>query len=340
ERPIAGAVLACRPLPDPRAYLRNRALRIFPAFWVIVVVVIVVLHSATLHATRSGMATGTVRDPRSLATDLTLTQTYHPRTIWSGLPPAWSLTIEMAFYLSLPLLALVAATIGRRHPTSRGRVAAVVTPVIGLLMFGVLGKIFVALFSAGPERAVAADWHSVLDRSFLTHADLFAFGMAVAVCLLVSERTARPLPGLVLSAMGRPLAYVGLPTLILGYYFLPPYVFDSAVAFFAALMLLRVLLPNGPERRRFLTHPWTLGCGRISYSIFLWNYPVLTFLKNNGLLVPGDNAVAFLLNLAIAGTLVLALSALTYRFVEAPALALKKRNKQIARHVPAPSTTS
>src|SRR5262249_38090316 len=187
-------------------------------------------------------------------------------------------------------------------------------PVIGLLLFGFLGKVLVALFSAGPERAVAADWHSVLDRSFLTHADLFAFGMAVAVCLMVSERARRPLPKLLLSAMGRLLAYVGLPTLSLGYYLLPPYVFDSAVAFFAALMLLRVLLPSSTQRRSFLTHPWTLGCGRISYSIFLWNYPVLTFLKNNGLLVPGENAVAFLLNLAIAGTLVLALSALTYRF--------------------------
>src|SRR5262249_3138782 len=93
-RPIARAVLDCRPLPDPRAYLRNRALRIFPAYWVILAVVILVLHSATLHAMGSGMTTGTVRDPRSLATDLTLTQTYHPKTIWSGLPPAWSLTIE------------------------------------------------------------------------------------------------------------------------------------------------------------------------------------------------------------------------------------------------------
>jgi peptidoglycan/LPS O-acetylase OafA/YrhL len=141
-------------------------------------------------------------------------------------------------------------------------------------------------------------------------------------------------------AMGRPLAYLGLPTLILGYYLLPPYVFDSAVALFAALLLLRVLLPNRSTRTSFLTHRWTLGCGRISYSIFLWNYPVLTFLKNNGLLATGNDAVAFLLNLGIAGTLVMALSALTYRFVEAPAMALKKRGKSLSHPVPAPSTTT
>jgi peptidoglycan/LPS O-acetylase OafA/YrhL len=342
-RPIVAAVLDGKALPDARTYLRNRALRILPAYWVILFIVIVVLQSGTTHATGAGIATGSVRDPGVIAADLTLTQTYHPGTIWSGIPPAWSLTIEMAFYLSLPLLALVAQAVARRRSTHRGRLVAVLAPAVGLLAVGILGKIFVAAFSPGPERAVGADWNSVLDRSFLTHADLFAFGMSVAVCLLVCERRARPLPRLLSWCVGRPLAYVGLPTLVLGYYLLPPYVFDSAVAVLASLLLLRVLGPSrrtgDAKRSGFLTHRSTLACGRISYSIFLWNYPVLAFLEHHGLLASGNDAPAFMINVAVAGPAVLVLSYLTYRFVEAPALALKKRPSRTAPPVPVPSTT-
>ena len=342
-RPIVRAILDGEQVPSARSYLRNRALRIIPAYWVILLVVVAVLHSATVHATDAGIATGHLGDPRTIAADLTLTQTYDPRTIWSGIPPAWSLTIELAFYLSLPLLALVAARVARVYATNRGRIVAVFTPAVGLFLFGVLGKISVALFSDGPERAVSADWHSVLDRSFLTHADLFAFGMAVAVCLLVCDRLRRPLPHVLTRLIGRPLAYAGLPTLVLGYYLLPPYVFDSAVALFASLLLLRVLRPTegGGDARRtgFLTRRWTLACGRISYSIFLWNYPVLAFLKNHHVLATGNDAPAFVVNMAIAVPIVIGLSCLTYRFVEAPALALKKRGARLSRPVPAPSTT-
>jgi peptidoglycan/LPS O-acetylase OafA/YrhL len=345
-RPIVAAVLDGRDLPSAGSYLRNRALRILPAYWVTLVFAGFVLAAATTHPAEGGLSTGALLDPSTLVRDLSLTQTYGPHSIWTGILPAWSLTIEVAFYLCLPLLALLAQATARRHPTSRGRTAAVLTPVFGLLVFGVLGKIFVGVFSPGPERAVGTDWHSVLARSFLTHADLFAFGMAVAVCLLIRERSAGSVPSVLLRSIGRPLAYVGLPMFILGYYFIPPYVFDSAVALLASLLLLKVLLPSAraadaeTRRGRFLTHRWTLGCGRISYSIFLWNYPVLVFLKSHDLLASGNDAAAFVVNLVIAGTVVIGLSWLTYRFVEAPALALKKRGRALPRPVAAPSTTT
>jgi peptidoglycan/LPS O-acetylase OafA/YrhL len=336
-RPIVAAVLDGRDLPSAGSYLRNRALRILPAYWVALLLTGFVLAAATTHSATGGLSTGALLDPGTLVRDLSLTQTYGPHSIWTGILPAWSLTIEVAFYLCLPLLALLARAAARRQPTARGRTAAVLAPVIGLFLFGVLGKISVGVFSPGPERAVASDWHSVLARSFLTHADLFAFGMAVTVFLLIRERSVDRISRVFGWSIGRPLAYFGLPTFILGYYFIPAYVFDSVVALLASLLLLKVLLPSA-RRGRFLTHRWTLGCGRISYSIFLWNYPVLVFLKSHDLLASGNNAGAFLVNLVIAGSLVICLSWLTYRFVEAPALALKKRSGALPRSVPAPST--
>jgi peptidoglycan/LPS O-acetylase OafA/YrhL len=132
--------------------------------------------------------------------------------------------------------------------------------------------------------------------------------------------------------LSRPLVYVGLPTLFLGYYLLPPYLYDSAVALLASFVLVRLLgvKRRGNARSRaslFLTQRWTLAAGRRSYSVFLWNYPVLAFLSTHDLLAGGNNAGAFLLNLLIAGPTIAVLSALTYRFVEAPALRLKGRRR-------------
>src|SRR5204863_8829228 len=132
-----------------------------------------------------------------------------------------------------------------------------------------------------------------------------------AVCLALSERQQIPTP--LIRFLGRPLAYLGIPTLVLGYYFLPPYIYDSAVALLASLLLVRVLAPKlGRPRRRFLIHPWTLAWGRISYSVFLWNYPVLLFLAAHGLLATANDATAFVFNLVVASTVVGTLSYLTY----------------------------
>jgi peptidoglycan/LPS O-acetylase OafA/YrhL len=76
----------------------------------------------------------------------------------------------------------------------------------------------------------------------------------------------------------------------------------------------------------------------VSYSVFLWNYPVLLFLGAHGLLASSDTAAAFLSNLVIATVVVGGLSFLTYRFVEAPALALKRgRSARVGHPLPAPS---
>lgn len=323
-RPIVGAVLEGRDLPSARSYLRNRALRILPAYWAILTIVLLAL----------GSATGTVNHPRTFAADFSLTQTYDPRSIFTGVLPAWSLTIEVAFYLTLPLLALAARSTAR---VLRRNVVAVLAPVVGLLVFGILGKTLVAAYSPGQERAVAADWHTVLDRSFLTHADLFAYGMGAAACLALCDR--RGVPAVLARCAGRPLAYAGMPTLILGYYLLPPYVYDSAVALLASLLLVRVLAPRPHGAKRSpLVHPWTLAWGRVSYSVFLWNYPVLVFLELHGVLASGNDAPAFFFNLALAGALIGVLSYLTYRFVEAPALALKhRRSARLSAPVPSPS---
>jgi peptidoglycan/LPS O-acetylase OafA/YrhL len=243
----------------------------------------------------------------------------------------------------LPVLGLVAFAFARGRAHGRPRILAAFGPVLFLLLLGAAGKIFVAVCAHGPQRATTSTWHAVLDRSILTHADLFGFGMGAAVVLLLWERDlGAQLRCLRSARLSRPLVYVGLPTLFLGFYLLPPYAYDAVVALFASLVLVRLLAVNGRDDARsrpslFLTQRWMVAAGRRSYSVFLWNFPVLAFLSMHNLLAGGNGAGAFLLNLLIAAPTIAVLSALTYRFVEAPALRLKQRRRTSAAALPAAS---
>jgi peptidoglycan/LPS O-acetylase OafA/YrhL len=341
-RPIAAALLDGRAVPSGWKYLRNRALRILPAYWVILFLVVFALRSASLGASGQGVLTGPLTDPKAFVLNVFLIQTYVPDGIWSGILPTWSLTIEVAFYLVLPLLALAATRFAWGAAQSRRRIAAALGPVLFMFLLGLLGKTLVADFTDGPQRATTSDWHGVLDRSMLTHADLFGFGMGAALVLLLWERgLGERLKLLLWTGLARPLAYVGLPTIFLGYYLMPAYVYDAAVALLVSLLLVRLLgarqrLETPPSRlRRFLTQRWTVAAGRRSYSVFLWNYPLLVFLSTQHVLAAGGGAGAFLLNLVIAVPTIAVLSALTYRFVEAPALRLKQRRRPRPAVVPA-----
>jgi peptidoglycan/LPS O-acetylase OafA/YrhL len=328
-RPIAAALLDGERAPDIFGYVRNRALRILPAYWVILAIAAFVLRSASLGVSGPGVVGGALTDTKTFVLDVLLLQTYVPHAIWTGILPAWSLTIEVAFYLVLPLLGLAAM---RFAAHSSRRLGAAVGPVLAMLVLGGAGKILMSVLRGGSGGSAATGWDGVLDRSLLTHADLFGFGMGAALLLLCWERgLGNGLKVLVRQNLSRPLAYVGLPTIFLGYYLLPTYVYNAAVACLVAICLLRLLAPREAAHtsvtsaRTFLAHPWTIGAGRRSYSVFLWNYPLLTFLSAHHLLASGHGAAAFGANFAIAVPLIAALSALTYKFVEVPALRLKRR---------------
>jgi peptidoglycan/LPS O-acetylase OafA/YrhL len=97
-------------------------------------------------------------------------------------------------------------------------------------------------------------------------------------------------------------------------------------AIFAAFMLWVVVAARREGEGRspiatFLTSKTMLLLGLCSYSIFLWNHPLLYWLENHGLIVTGF--AGFLLVGAVLALPLLALAYCTYRWVELPALRLK-----------------
>jgi peptidoglycan/LPS O-acetylase OafA/YrhL len=300
-RPYAAAALRGLPTPGLRNYLRNRALRIAPAYWVVLVFVAL------------GFEHTLLRHPDQLAANLFLLQNYVPSFIFgAGIVPAWSLAIEIVFYLCVPILGGTAIVLARRRGASP--VVAAFAPVLLMTVLGLASKGVTRVAHPG----------DVWTFSFATHADWFAAGMAVAVLRIRWEDGMLRLP-----RFWRPTALVSALALVavaikLYYGGTLDYVeYQTPIAMACGLILALVVFAEPRSRLiRVLTWRPIVSVGLASYSLFLWHDPLLRELRSAGLTLDGRSG--FLVNLLLVFALAGVASTLTYLFVEKPALARKR----------------
>lgn len=248
-----------RPVRD---YLRSRLARIMPAYLVTVAAVFVLLPSNTTASFWTWTA------------NLTLTQVFVPDSLVSGLTQAWTLSVELAFYLALPLMWIALARL--RGPAARWRI-----PVIAGVGVASLAWALVPWYDLGLPEGVN---DQILPPAF---ASWFAAGMVLA------ELSANP-PGR-LAALARhrhsrwgwwAVAAVAFAASTHPEWFTEGFVHPSGpefatrtgigavVAFF--MLAPAVLAPPG-ARFPILGSTVLTTLGRWSYSLYLWHMLVLHF---------------------------------------------------------------
>jgi peptidoglycan/LPS O-acetylase OafA/YrhL len=175
-RPFVATHLAGLPAPGTRAYLERRAVRIFPAYWAALIGISVFI----------GFGAGQGLDGVwSWICHLLLIQVYQPDEFFRGITQSWTLAVEVAFYVFLPVYAWGIRRIAARRPVA-GRLR---TEAVGLVVLFVVGLAFNALIQWGGWLYLTR-----VGKGWLpAHLDLFAVGMAMAlVSAWVAERQSAP----------------------------------------------------------------------------------------------------------------------------------------------------
>ncbi|MHA3023229.1 acyltransferase family protein [Mycobacterium sp. BMJ-28] len=331
-KPVDKAVM-----PDTRQYALHRVFRVFPGYLVIFLICNFVLqvayvHNSAIQPLGTDQGTGMITDPWELLANLTLTQTYVPEYVQTGISPSWSLTLEIAFYLSLPLLGMVLFALRKRTGVAP-LVLACLAPAI-LLVLGVVGRLFAPLvFSATGETSVAMqnwgpNWAAVFMRSFVTNADLFAYGMFAAILFVAIEQ------GVLSPRAGKRIWRWSIPGLFVAMVAalaitMTGSAFATAgIGFVSAVFIVLIVMPlswgGDSKLARLLDYKPFHFVGVISLSVYLWHYPILLLLGRYGL-AAGDTWGGMFRNIGLVAVVTVLLATATYYLVEKPGLGLVKR---------------
>lgn len=272
-----------------RFYWR-RAKRILPAFYGVLAFVLLaaLLLLSPLEAMKTAQSAVAATLSASNIAFWSASSYFAPASELRPLLMTWSLGVEEQFYLVIPILLVLLARIRRSW------ILPAVLISCGfsfLLAWFELGYYSQNVFYLLPERA----WE-----------------LGVGVGLAVAELTGRRIR---LNSFLTQLASLAGVGLLLA----PLFLLDSRTLFPGAAALPSVLgtalviaLPSAAINRRLLSLPPLVFVGRISYSLYLWHWPLLAFLR----VVSGGAAPRGAAWLTIPAAF--AAAALSYFFIEQP----------------------
>jgi peptidoglycan/LPS O-acetylase OafA/YrhL len=296
--------------PSTGHYLRSRVVRIMPAYLVAVVVILALLPDADHPNLTVWLA------------NLSLTQVYVPLTLTHGLTQMWSLSVEVTFYLALPILALLAARlpVGTRVPAIA--VLGVASWFWGWIPFAAPAGVnplnwppaFFSWFAAG---MLLAEWvHSPIGWPHrLARRRVLMATVAVVAYLVAASPLAGP-AGLVPSSAAQ-------------------FTVKTAMGALVAVGLVAPLVLDRPDtgHRLLGTRPM-VTLGRWSYGIFIWHLAALTMVFP----VIGEFSFRGRMPEVLVLTLIfaIAIAAVSYALVESPCREALRRWESRRRQRSAP----
>lgn len=317
-RPFVDRLLTGRPLPPLVPYALRRALRIFPLYWVALTAVIVVAGAA-------GTAGWQFPFHYLLLNNLI------PGREEALFSVAWTLTLEVLFYIALPLVALAVRRLCRE--LSAERLAALVLvswaasvaftaladlkgdDTVGLWLRGSLPAMW-QMFCPGLLLAIAPHLRRPAARRWLVELPARPAGRALIFATL--------LPAAVLGAAA-PLRWGVVPYQLLVDATRPLFAIGYGLVIAAAIRAA----PWGRNSRSSVSPEasWLLELGLVSYGIYLLHAVVLVFLLAHLGLVPLKNTglVAFAVHVAFLAAITIPLALASWRWLEQPLIALSRR---------------
>lgn len=310
-RPYVAARLGDVPRPELRTFWWRRFLRIVPAYWVAITLI-------TLTVGLPG-----VFGPEGWRY-YTFLYVYSHRSVSGGLVPAWTLCVDMTFYLLLPFFALALDRLWRRLSLR----AAVNTELIILAVVWLASTAYWFIWVSGANVNLAS--LEMREMNLVANLDWFTLGMALAVLSATDAHRQSALTRLLSRRHAVPLAWAaaGLTFLIIArtYYVTGETTRHLLALVFCALIFApATLVPEHGRLQRILAHGKLAWLGVASYGIYLYHGPVLNELRTLGVRLGTNGLLTYVSLLLVALPIVIALSSVSYYLMERPLLRLGRR---------------
>jgi peptidoglycan/LPS O-acetylase OafA/YrhL len=279
--------------PGAGQYARRRIARIVPAYYACG------LGCFFLYSTVG--PDSILPHARELPAFALFAQNYSLSTLMQLNPVLWTLSVEAAFYVALPLIAFAA----------RGRAPVLLVLVAGGIAFNVLDQ---------------TTFHSEIPGKTLpAYIGVFAIGMLAALALEGRNRPLTRSSSAMCILLGAAIVILRaawtespvLPDPVLRGSLLAPL---SAVGF--ALVIAAAAEGLGLAVKWLRWRPLAYA-GLVSYGLYLWHVPVILVLDERGAL-----PTALLPRLAMVLAITLAIATVSWRLIEQPALRARRRRAQ------------
>lgn len=289
--PYARALLVEAPWPETRLFYLKRMLRIMPAYYLSLFLLVMFAAPQYLRPDHWGqlLLFGVLYNDSSAATFQKLNGPY------------WTLAIEWQFYLVLPWLMLgLRALVRRWTPVHRGR--GIALGLAGIIAWGILSHAMGDYFMANPTLSLPLMPRPVLNVFLFffygqagKDLEAFACGMLACLCFLALRETVQ---GRLWAARHLSLWLILGGCIIVALVALGAYKYDispvsaiqqallwiarvsvAADGFGFACIILGILWGSSIASRVAAWRP--LGwMGSISYSVYIWHLPILlVFLR-------------------------------------------------------------
>ena len=322
-RSNAGALAGIgRPSPT-RTFFARRAARLLPA-WLLCLAGVLVLVPESRHAPAA-----------SWVANLLQVQAFKSSWDLPGLAQLWSLSTEVFFYLSLPLLAWLLRLAARRWG-ARGEVWG----LVGMYVFAWA----VRVAAAAGLLSGRISWLRTLPGNL----DWFVLGMALAVLFVNRDRYGASLAVIrespwTLYALAATILWL-LTTSIAGPYDLTaPSAWQASIkhlgyGLFAILVVAPAVAGATSSVSAMLRSRPMVYLGTISYGFFLWHLPVMFWVRAHlGYALFTGHFWATTLGTLLVG---LPISAASWHLVESKVQALARRRTTTGRAAPATTEPS
>ena len=331
-RPYVAAFVDGTPQARSRPYALRRAVRVLPGYWFALIGCIVLFGVAS------------VRGITDVVVLFGLTQNYREGSALIGLGVTWTLVVEVAFYVVLPLLVALLYGVTPKRAGERTRLWVAVAAIVAVEIGALAMRAWVLWADPQSVRGLGA-WFTIATMKWwlLWHWDAFAGGMLLALVVTVSTRagersrfverctrTAGPafvtalVLYAVLSAMHR--GQKG-NTIVVGHVY-GGYLLQTLIA---VLVVVPAIIgpPNRGIARRLLQHRLVVWFGSLSFGFYLWHLTIVRRVDRwaDAGSLPSGLAARFVVTFVLS--LVAAVS--SWYLIERPLIARVRRVTATAR---------